>query len=162
MKEISPFSVVHKQPMRADVPDLKKAVEVLPLVIFGPRPAHQPTAPEGRDFRALERPVVEEVYIPDVGSTEAQVLDVGLEVDPEVEVVSETGSADPKEPVEVIQNSSATDSVSDSNLDSNESGTPPEVKTIETPIHPSTLPPSLGMPASAVKELTPLPPPSFG
>lgn len=131
MQELKPFQVTHRQPLRVAEPDLSKATEVQPMLLFGKLPTANVNFPEGKDLRVKPSP---DIQIKEVEST--------------------PGSDDPKVP-----DSSATDNVTPSGSDTSESGLEQSEQTNPTPIHPSTLSESPVVSADAVKEQTLLQPP---
>lgn len=136
MKELTPFSVTHKTPIRVDPVDLSDAVEVKPVILFGFLPAGS-TLSQGLDLSVNPSPVVKEAKAASVESKEVE---------------GAAGSDDPK------ADSSAIDSASPSSSGTSESGSP--IIQMETPIHPSSLQDGQESPVPVVKEQT-LPPLPF-
>ena len=133
-KELKPFHVEHREPLKTAEPDLEKAREIQPFLFFGSLP--HAGAAKGLDTRPHVAPVVE------------------AKVVTKKEVESPAGSDDPK-----VLTSSVIVTASPSELDSSGSGTQTDQTTNETPIHPSTLSASPESPVVVEKDQNPLLPP---
>lgn len=136
VKEITPWSTTPNLTLSAKEPDLSKAKEVTPVLMFGVLPPFV-LHPQGLDLRPVDHTPPEEATADEKVEAEAT-----ADIDPKVETAT----------------SSATDNASSSGIDTSESGRQILVDPL-TNLHPSSLPPNPEIHASAVKELSEEPPP---